>query len=150
MMGEASGGFGVVFGLVGLFFGVVGCALAISSARRLWFRQAALARGLMAEAGCVETFVSRSHNSEGGTSTTRHMILAFRTQDGAEIRLDRTAGTLLVGDVVPVRYLPEHPQRATVVAPGAGRESVGLFIGVAFGLLFGGMGLFFAATGFGS
>jgi hypothetical protein len=103
----------------------------------------------MAEAVCVETFVTQSRDEDGGTSTTRHMILAFRTRDGADIRLDRTWGAHVVGDVVHVRYLPEHPELAVVAAPGPAGESIGLGVGVAFGLIFACVGLFFVSVGFG-
>ncbi|MFD7479029.1 DUF3592 domain-containing protein [Streptomyces sp. NPDC059837] len=133
-----------------LFLAGMGVAFVIFCTRRLWFRQVALARGLMTEAVCVETFVTEEWDFDSNmTKTTRHMILAFRTRDGAEIRLDRTIGAHVVGDVVPVRYLPEHPERAAVATRGAGVESVGYGCGVALGLVFACLGLFFAAVGFG-
>ncbi|MFD8650459.1 DUF3592 domain-containing protein [Streptomyces mirabilis] len=137
-----------------LFLAGMGIAFVIFCARRLWFRQVALARGLTAEAVCVKTYMKEhwdtdSDTSPRGTWHSRHVIFAFRTRDGVEIRLDLPAEAFVVGDVVSVRYLPEHPERAAVAAPGAGVESVGYGCGVALGLIFACVGLFFAAVSFG-
>ncbi|MFK0151835.1 DUF3592 domain-containing protein [Streptomyces sp. NPDC090493] len=142
----------VVFGLL---FASGGAAIVIFYMRLYWFRRTALARGLMAEARCVQTFETEERDSDGDKIRKLHMILAFRTRDGANVRLERivsvhaTTGVHFVGDVVPVRYLPEHPERATVTAPGAGQESCVMGCGVVIGLLLACAGLFGAAVQFG-
>jgi hypothetical protein len=149
------GAFGVVFGIVGLLFACAGVAFGLTLARRARWRGRALAHGLTAEARCLETYVARDHSmaSAGGygtSSATRHVILGFRTREGRDIRIEDTSGVpRAVGDFVEVRYLPEHPERATVAGATPAGVSLGLAVGLAFCAAFTCIGLLFAATGFG-
>ncbi|WP_327287996.1 DUF3592 domain-containing protein [Streptomyces sp. NBC_01198] len=149
------GVFGVVFGMIGLLFACAGAAFGLTLVRRTRWRRRALAQGLTAEARCLETYVARDHSaiSAGGFSTssaTRHVILGFRTRDGRDIRIEETSRVpRVVGDFVEVRYLTEHPERATVAGASPSGVSLGLVVGLAFCAVFTCVGLLFAATGFG-
>ncbi len=142
---HAMGAMGTVFGLVGSVFAVAGVGMAVALVRRLAGRRRALAHGLPAEARCLETYTTRN----GDGPSHRHTILGFRTQDGREVRIDDTTSrTVVVGDVVTVRYLPERPERAAVVGSGGAGTWVGAFSAIAFCAVFTAMGLVFAVMGF--
>ncbi|GAA2749896.1 DUF3592 domain-containing protein [Kitasatospora cinereorecta] len=141
--------FNAVFGLLGLLFAGAGVGMSVYFAHRLAQRRRALAHGLMAEAVCLETYTTRRRDQDGSTRTVRHAILGFRTFDGRDVRLDRTSrAPHVVGDVVPVRYLPDDPEHAAVVSASQG-EPIELVLAAVFGAVFACVGLLFAATGFG-
>ncbi|MCB5169710.1 DUF3592 domain-containing protein [Streptomyces bambusae] len=148
---ESAGAFGLVFGLVGLLFAAVGVTMAVVLVRRLMLRSRTLARGLTAEARCLDTYVTHHRREEGpGTRSRRHVVLGFRTRDGQDVRVEDLSGVpRVVGDFVQVRYLPEHPQRAVALGPGAPGAAVGAVLGVVFSAVFACVGLFFASVGLG-
>jgi hypothetical protein len=149
-MAENEHTFNLVFALVGLFFAGIGIAGMIGAGHMVWLRRRTLAQGLSAEAVCLETYLKQERSEDGPTRTTRHAILGFRTHDGRDIRIDRTSGfTGTVGDFVPVRYLPERPDRAIAVGPGSSSGVVGAVIGMVFLAVFTCVGLSFAAVAFG-
>ncbi|MGW2646570.1 hypothetical protein ACWC2T_17010 [Streptomyces sp. NPDC001393] len=96
---------------------------------RIW------AHGLTAEARCLRTYTTTSGGG-GDTSvrTTLHHVYEFTTREGGTVRFEEEGGpaTVLEGDFVTVRYLPEQPQRATARPPAPARLAVGTGFGVAF------------------
>jgi hypothetical protein len=91
-----------------------------------------------------------SSDHYGRSSSTRHVILGFRTQDGRDIRVEDTSGIpRVVGDFVQVRYLPERPGNAVAAEAGSSGVSIGLLLTLLFCAVFTCIGLFFAAAGFG-
>ena len=57
--------------------------------------------------------------------------------------------TMVTGDLVQVRYLPDRPERAAVVGSGGSASLIGTAVGVVACLLFTFGGLFFGVVGFG-
>ncbi|MFG2692264.1 DUF3592 domain-containing protein [Kitasatospora sp. NPDC048407] len=89
----------------------------------------AVAFGVPAEAFVLVIYKER--RSVGtSTSVTRHSILAFRTPDGREYRIDEQNGLRrAVGDRVGVRYLPERPDRAVTVDHGTLEDTICVAVG---------------------
>ncbi|QMU69599.1 DUF3592 domain-containing protein [Streptacidiphilus sp. P02-A3a] len=137
---------GSLFGLVGFVFALIGIGLGVALVRGMVLRQQALTRGLSAEARCLDTFVAR--DADGGRH--RRVVLGFTAVDGRAIRLTVGAPrTVVIGDLVQVRYLPNRPERAIVVGSGGPGSLFGTVIGVAACLLFTLAGLFVGAVGLG-
>ncbi|MFF3324251.1 DUF3592 domain-containing protein [Streptomyces sp. NPDC002889] len=144
--GEA---FGLVFGSVGLLFAAFGIVMIVFMVRKASEHRRTLREGLVAEARCLETFVVHHRSAEGGGHSQRRLILGFRTSEGRDVRAEIASDvSYVVGDIVPVRYLPERPERAVPAetSPGLG---VGSYLAGGVLVLFTCVGLFFAATGFG-
>ncbi|GAA3142513.1 DUF3592 domain-containing protein [Streptomyces echinatus] len=80
--------------------------------------------GLTAEARCLRTYATTSGGG-GNTSvhTTLHHVYEYTTREGRTIRFEEEggAGTVLEGDFVTVRYLPEQPYLATALPRSRGR-----------------------------
>ncbi|MFE1880279.1 DUF3592 domain-containing protein [Streptomyces diastatochromogenes] len=117
-----------------LIIAVCGSAayLLVRRARRLgrtW------AQGLTAEARCLRMYTTTSGGG-GDTSvrTTVHHVYEFTTREGRTVRFEEEDGpaTVLEGDFVTVRYLPEQPQQATALPPSRGK----LAFSTGFGLTF--------------
>ncbi|TDT96064.1 uncharacterized protein DUF3592 [Streptomyces sp. 846.5] len=146
-MDNAVGAFGLMFGLVGLICALGGIAGGVTLIRRAIVHRRALSYGVPAEARCLDTYVTS--NSEG--SNTRHVILGFTTREGRDVRFEPVgmSRTLVAGDFVAVRYLPEKPEKAAVVGSGGAGAMVALVLGLVFCLVFTLAGLMFAAGGFG-
>ncbi|KUN01385.1 hypothetical protein AQI95_31125 [Streptomyces yokosukanensis] len=91
--------------------------------------------GLTAEARCMRMFTTTSGGG-GDTSvrTTLHHVYEFTTREGRTVRFEEEDGpaTVVEGDVVTVRYLPEQPERATARPPARARLAVGTGFGLAF------------------
>ncbi|MBM9508904.1 DUF3592 domain-containing protein [Actinacidiphila acididurans] len=104
---------GIMFVIGGAVLVAASAALGTAVVRGIRRQRRTLARGLTAEARCLETYVT--HDGDH-SSSTRHVILGFRTQDGSEIRIEDTSRVpRVVGDVAQVRYLPDRPHRAIVI-----------------------------------
>src|SRR5436305_11038285 len=103
-MFEGLGAFGVVLGIGGLFFALLGITGIVVTVRRLNEYKRIMATGLTAEARCLDVYTSTSTSSgtdtsSASTTTTRHAILSFTAQDGREVRFDETnSGRVVVGD----------------------------------------------------
>ncbi|WP_225822824.1 DUF3592 domain-containing protein [Streptomyces naphthomycinicus] len=93
------------------------------------------AHGLTAEARCLRTYTTTSGGG-GNTSvsTTLHHVYEFTTREGRTVRFEEEdgPGTVLEGDFVTVRYLPELPQQATAKPPARGSLVAGTGCGLAF------------------
>ncbi|MBL1105252.1 DUF3592 domain-containing protein [Streptomyces sp. 5-8] len=80
--------------------------------------------GLTAEARCLRTYTTTSGGG-GNTSvhTTLHHVYEYATREGRTIRFEEEggSGTVLEGDFVTVRYLPDHPHLATALPPSRGK-----------------------------
>ncbi|MFJ9814437.1 DUF3592 domain-containing protein [Streptomyces sp. NPDC101151] len=91
--------------------------------------------GLTAEARCLRSYTTTSGGG-GDTSvhTTLHHVYEFTTRDGRTVRFDEGNGpsTIVEGDFVTVRYLPEFPERATALPPSRGKLAFGTGCGVVF------------------
>jgi hypothetical protein len=103
--------------------------------RRAWRINRTWSRGLTAEGRCLRMFTTTSGGG-GDTSvrTTVHHVHEFTTHDGRTVRFEEKNGpaTVLEGDFVTVRYLPERPERATALPPARARLAAGTGCGVAF------------------
>lgn len=136
----------VLLGLMGLLFAAIGTAAVVFLVRRHLTQSRALAHGIQVEARCLEAYMST--DSKGDSH--RVVILGFTTREGREIRIKPTVPRLtVVGDFVPVRYLPERPEQAAVVGSGGPAEIFGLVFGLVVCAIFALFGLAFAAHGFG-
>ncbi|RKT17566.1 uncharacterized protein DUF3592 [Streptomyces sp. 1114.5] len=145
---------GYVFGFIGLLVICGGLALPIAAARKARMRERILAVGLAAEARCLETYVTQervsgSDSSDRRTRAVRHVIIGFRTADGRDIRFEDSSGVpRVVGDHVPVRYLPDMPHRAVTADRGRSGAKTGFAVAALVGLFFAGVGAAFAVSGF--
>ncbi|MEU0397529.1 DUF3592 domain-containing protein [Streptomyces sp. NPDC006208] len=141
--------FGWVFGAAGVLFAAMGIAVLIYTVRNVLERRRILQEGLVAEARCLETFVVH-HSSQGHGQSQRRLILGFRAPDGRDVRAEVVSEVPhVIGDIVPVRYLPQRPERAVPVGAASGIGSGPILIGGVM-VLFTCIGLFVAATGFGT
>lgn len=144
---DAAVGWG--FGAAGVLFAAMGIAVLIYTARKVVERRRILRDGLVAEARCLETFVVH-HSSQGHGQSQRRLILGFQTPDGRDVRAEVVSDVPhVIGDIVPVRYLPQRPERALPAGAASGIGSGPILIGGVM-LLFTCMGLFIAATAFGA
>ncbi|MEU1402158.1 DUF3592 domain-containing protein [Streptomyces sp. NPDC005728] len=91
--------------------------------------------GLTAEARCLRSYTTTSGGG-GDTSvhTTLHHVYEFTTREGRTVRFDEGNGpsTIVEGDFVTVRYLPEYPERATALPPSRTKLALGTGCGLAF------------------
>ncbi|WEO97220.1 DUF3592 domain-containing protein [Streptomyces sp. FXJ1.172] len=126
----------VIAGFGGAAYGLVRRARRIN---RTW------THGLTAEARCLRMYTTTG-GGRGNTSvrTTVHHVYEFTTREGRAVRFEEKDGptTVLDGDIVTVRYLPEAPRLATALAPSRTR----LVVGTGFGLAFLGAGIAFCAV----
>ncbi len=105
--------------------------------------------GLVAEARCL-----RVHTSVRGgerTSTLHHYLLEFTTADGRTVRFEEVGASRLIveGDIVPVHYDPEDPEKATADRPSPVANTLGAVALLAFcGLIvaFGGVFIWVASS----
>ncbi|MGV9341578.1 DUF3592 domain-containing protein [Streptomyces sp. NPDC003688] len=93
------------------------------------------AHGLTAEGRCLHTYTTTGGGRDTSIHTTLHHVYEFTTREGRTYRFDETDGspTVVAGDHVTVRYLPEHPEGATALAPQRGR--LALVTGVGLSIL---------------
>ncbi|WP_406263432.1 DUF3592 domain-containing protein [Streptomyces sp. NBC_00191] len=148
-MSAVDGASGLVFGALGLLFAALGIGMLVWMVRRAAEYKRTLREGLVAEAQCLDTFVVHRRSSNGHRHSQRRLILGFRTSDGRDVRAEiASQQPYAAGDIVPVRYLPQRPERPVPAAasPGLGVASC-LAVGVL--VVFTSIALFFAATGFG-
>ncbi|MFF4383193.1 DUF3592 domain-containing protein [Kitasatospora sp. NPDC001547] len=141
---------GIVFGAIGLLAVGLGVVKPVLGIRRARLDLRTLAEGLSAEARCLETYTTQERDpSSRRTRTERHVILGFRTRDGAEVRLEDTSGApRVVGDRVTVRYLPDRPHRAVVVDRARAGIAARIAGDVLIGLLVVACGTVFAISGY--
>ncbi|MEU6220267.1 DUF3592 domain-containing protein [Streptomyces sp. NPDC047022] len=83
--------------------------------------------GLTAEARCLRTYTTTSGGGDTSVTTTLHHVYEFTTREGRTVRFEEANGpaTALEGDIVPVHYTAEHPERATAHAPAMGKVVAG-------------------------
>lgn len=142
---DVMGTAGTVFGVVGTVFALIGAAGVVAFVRALLRRHRALRFGETARAYCVDTFVT--HDSDG--PSRRRAILSFTTPDGREHRVTSpAAGTVVTGDQVPVRYLPDRPQHAVVDTPAGPAAWAGAVFVLLVLTVFTAFGALFAVSGF--
>ncbi|MGW0206216.1 DUF3592 domain-containing protein [Streptomyces sp. NPDC003233] len=103
--------------------------------RRAWRIGRTWAHGLTAEGRCLRMYTTtRGGGGDTSVRTTLHHVYEFTTREGRTVRFEEEDGpaTVMEGDCVTVRYLPEQPQRATARPPAPARLAVGTGFGVAF------------------
>lgn len=79
--------------------------------------------GLIAEARCLRSYTTTSGGGgDTSVSTTLHHVYEFMTRDGRTVRFEEPNGpaTIVEGDIVPVHYTAERPEKATAHAPRRG------------------------------
>ncbi|MFJ9457770.1 DUF3592 domain-containing protein [Kitasatospora sp. NPDC101447] len=142
---------GVVWSVLGVVGSAAGVAALAAVVLRVRLRARILAQGLTAQARCLETFLTTETwgtGSERHTSTERHVIMGFRTADGRDVRFrDRPGALRVVGDRVPVRYLPERPQRVVTTDRHPSGVTAPLVAGAVAGLVVVAVGVLCAVAG---
>jgi hypothetical protein len=120
--------------------------------RLRWIRRA-LAGGSRAEGRCVAAFTRTSGTTDGAPRTRRHFVFEFTTVEGRQVRFEDGSmpATTIEGDYVTVAYVPERPEKATVVRDGARAPyaeaaftlvMLGVFFAMAVGIGLAGFGMF--------
>ncbi|MFE7182800.1 DUF3592 domain-containing protein [Streptomyces erythrochromogenes] len=144
---------GATYGLgsvvIGLLVAALGVAGLVSMARLALVNRRAIREGVVAEARCLEAYVVHNRSSDGYTTSRRRLILGFLTPEGRDVRTELVAHVpYAVGDTVPVRYLPECPER---VVPAGATFGIGLSAGLKgvamLGLVYAGLSLTAMALG---
>ncbi|MFD8081885.1 DUF3592 domain-containing protein [Kitasatospora sp. NPDC059722] len=153
-MSESGNFIGVFFVIVGLVLAGAGLASAIGVAGGANRRARILQDGVPAEGQCLETFVTVERRVGSDLSDpgrhVRHTIIGFRTADGRDIRIEETSGVpRVVGDHVPVRYLPLEPHVAMAVDRSPAGQAAASGAKVAMGVVFMVVGLFVVVVGIG-
>ncbi|MER7175806.1 DUF3592 domain-containing protein [Streptomyces mesophilus] len=95
--------------------------VAVNAVNRDRQMRAAWSSGLTAEARCLRFYTTTSGSGDR-TTTTLHHVFEYVTRDGRTVRFEERNGpsTIVEGDIVPVHYTAERPDRATVRAPRGG------------------------------
>ncbi|MGW0734092.1 DUF3592 domain-containing protein [Streptomyces sp. NPDC002851] len=96
----------------------VAAAIGAVMVRRVLQLRRARTRGRTAEARCLRTYTT-TRRDDGRASTTLHHVYEFRTPEGRAVRFEEANGPASVGegDLVPVYYTADRPERATAHAP---------------------------------
>lgn len=97
--------------------------------------------GLVAEARCLEIYVAHRRSSDGYVTSQRVLVLGFHTPDGRDARAEiATDMPCAMGDIVPVRYLPERPEQVLHAGARPGLDFGSCLKGVVFlGLVYVGL-----------
>ncbi|MGW6979162.1 hypothetical protein ACWGE1_06895 [Streptomyces sp. NPDC054932] len=133
---------GWAFGAAGMLLVAMGIEVLIYTVRRRILRE-----GLVAEVRWLETFVVH-HSSQGQGQSQRRLILGFQTPDGLDARAEIVSDVPHVtGDIGPVRYLPQRPERVLPAGAASGIGSGPILIGAVM-VFMTCIGLFVAATAF--
>ncbi|MFD8885566.1 DUF3592 domain-containing protein [Streptomyces erythrochromogenes] len=136
-------------GVIGLLVAALGIAGLVSMVRVALVNRRTIREGVVAEARCLEAYVVHNRSSDGYTTSQRRLILGFLTPEGRDVRTELVAQVpYAVGDTVPVRYLPECPER---VVPAGATFGIGLSAGLKgvamLGLVYAGLSLMVMALG---
>ncbi|SEK50774.1 DUF3592 domain-containing protein [Streptacidiphilus jiangxiensis] len=118
---------GLVLGVLGAGLTLVAGAIGVRLVNRWFWRLRALDEGLTAEGRVLD--VDREPGDQGREAITRTVVW-FYAPDGREFRVeDGTGRSRVLGERVPLRYLPDRPEWAFVAGeePGAGDTVVVLF-----------------------
>ncbi|MGW2488581.1 DUF3592 domain-containing protein [Streptomyces sp. NPDC001606] len=105
----------------------------------------AWSHGLTAEGRCLRMYTKTSGGGDDtAVRTTLHHVYEFTTREGRAVRFEEPNGpaTVVEGDIVTVRYLPDRPEQATALPPAPGK----LAAGTAFTLAFFGIGIAFCVA----
>ncbi|MGW0879493.1 DUF3592 domain-containing protein [Streptomyces sp. NPDC002671] len=89
--------------------------------------------GLTAEGRCLRSYTTTSGGGgDSSVHTTLHHVYEFTTREGRTVRFDEENGpsTVVDGDHVIVRYLPECPELATALPPSRARLAFGTGCGL--------------------
>ncbi|MFE2425320.1 DUF3592 domain-containing protein [Streptomyces sp. NPDC059373] len=80
----------------------------------------ALNGGVRAEGRCVRAYTTVSRPVDGPTRSRQHFVFEFTTAEGRQVRFEdgEAPSTTIEGDYVTVAYVPERPEKATVVREG--------------------------------
>ncbi|MGW1891607.1 DUF3592 domain-containing protein [Streptomyces sp. NPDC002004] len=142
------------------FYGIPGLMIAgalffaYAVVRRARDLSAAWDSGLVAEGRCLRTYTTvHSSGEHSRTSTTLHHVYEFTTRDGRAFRFEEEdgPGTTVEGDIVPVHYTAERPEKATARPPRkavtfAGTAGLLVFLGVFIAFCVGFMVMYGAAS----
>jgi hypothetical protein len=109
MGGVGAGAVTAVAVVIGLAFLTMGVGMPFLTIRRARQATGALRQGLTAEGRVLDTYVTHRQDR----ASERHVIIGFRAADGREYRIEDSGNRpRVVGDHVPVRYLPDRPDLA--------------------------------------
>ncbi|WP_333775389.1 DUF3592 domain-containing protein [Streptomyces sp. IBSBF 3136] len=104
--------------------------------------------GLTAEARCLRMYTTTSGGGgDTSVSTSVHHVYEYTTGEGVQVRFEEAGGpaTVLEGDFVTVRYLPEQPRLAT--ESGCVLAFLGLIVVFCLGFMAVAHAMFSAADG---
>lgn len=81
----------------------------------------ALSGGLRAEGRCVRAYTRTRGTGDGSVRSHQVFVIEFTAEQGRQVRFEDESvpSTTIEGDHLTVAYLPERPERATVVREGA-------------------------------
>ncbi|MDG4858433.1 hypothetical protein P8605_09765 [Streptomyces sp. T-3] len=107
-----------MFVVIPLFIMGVAILVGVKTVLRALQLRSAWRSGLTAEARCLR-FYTTTRRHDDHVTTTRHHVYEFTTRDGRLVRFEEEngPGTIIEGDIVPVHYTAEHPERATARPP---------------------------------
>ncbi|MEU7043171.1 DUF3592 domain-containing protein [Streptomyces varsoviensis] len=73
--------------------------------------------GLTAQGRCLRAYAT-SRGGDGGPAVLHH-VYEYRTRDGRPVRFEETGSpaSVMAGDTLTVRYLPDQPEQATALQP---------------------------------
>ncbi|MEV0264302.1 DUF3592 domain-containing protein [Streptomyces sp. NPDC050617] len=72
--------------------------------------------GLTAQGRCLRAYAT-TRGGDGRHTVLRH-VYEYRTRDGRPVRFEETGpATVMAGDTLTVRYLPDQPEQATALQP---------------------------------
>ncbi|MFD7261691.1 DUF3592 domain-containing protein [Streptomyces sp. NPDC059874] len=131
---------GLSMALLGLMLAVVGAVGVVWLVRSGKENRRIFRDGLVAEARCLETYVMNSRSTDGYLSSRRVLVLGFHTPDGRDVRTEMADIPYAKGDTVPVRYLPERPERVLHAGARPGLDFGSCYKGAVFlGMVCGGL-----------
>ncbi|MFE9659928.1 DUF3592 domain-containing protein [Streptomyces sp. NPDC005955] len=101
-------------------------AAGVMTVRRGQERSRAWNSGLVAEAECLRVYTT-TRRTENGSYTTHHFVFEFTTAEGVTVRFEEAglSTTIVQGDVVPVHYSADRPEKATAHEPSPTANVVG-------------------------
>ena len=136
---------GPALGVFGVAVLVLCLALAVRVVERWVWRQRALSEGILAQGRVLDVALEPG---DQGREPVHRTVVWFYALDGREFRVDDPTGRpRVLGEAVPLRYLPAHPEWAVVADDDTG--TVAMLLSVAFLAFFAVAGLYLLLMGVG-
>jgi hypothetical protein len=112
--------FPVVFIAVAFLIALAPLVMMVRVVARVRWISRALNGGVRAEGRCVRAYTTMRTTTDGPARSRQHFVFEFTTAEGRQVRFeeDEAPSTTIEGDYVTVAYVPERPEKATVVRDG--------------------------------